>query len=151
MMPDTAYWPRMVKCLGCEELIDDSRFVDPSARYKNMAELIDLIDTALAAKSRDDWGKIFDDAGLIWGPVMGLHEVTQDSHAQELGMFPKISHPQLGDYTTVNIPMRFSTADVKPKGPSPLLGEHTQQVLENAGLSAGEIADLRGQGVVNDD
>ena len=81
---------------------------------------------------------------------MGLHEVPQDQHAQELGMFPTISHPQLGDYTTVNIPMRFSTADVKPQGPSPLLGEHTQQVLENAGFSAEEITELRSQGVVND-
>lgn len=150
MMPDAAYWPRLAKCLGCEELIDDPRFVDPSTRYKNMAELIDLIDNALSVKSRDEWGKIFDEAGLIWGPVMGLHEVPQDPHAQELGMFPKISHPELGDYTTVNIPMRFANADVNPKGPSPLLGEHTQQVLENAGFSAADISDLRSQGIVND-
>jgi crotonobetainyl-CoA:carnitine CoA-transferase CaiB-like acyl-CoA transferase len=115
-----------------------------------MAELIDLIDNALSVKSRDEWGKIFDEAGLIWGPVMGLHEVPQDPHAQELGMFPKISHPELGDYTTVNIPMRFANADVNPKGPSPLLGEHTQQVLENAGFSAADISDLRSQGIVND-
>ena len=81
---------------------------------------------------------------------MGLHEVPQDPHAQELGMFPTINHPQMGDYTTVNIPMRFATADVKPQGPSPLLGQHTQQVLEDAGFSADEIAGLRSQGIVNE-
>ena len=137
-----------MKCLGCEELLDDPRFVDPSSRYKNMAELIDLIDSALSVKSRDEWGKIFDEAGLIWGPVMGLHEVPQDPHAQELGMFPKISHPELGDYTTVNIPMRFANADVRPQGPSPQLGQHTQQVLENAGFSADDITGLRNQGII---
>ncbi|GIS19697.1 MAG: hypothetical protein CM15mP120_16130 [Pseudomonadota bacterium] len=49
------------------------------------------------------------------GPVMGLHEVPQDPHAQELGMFPKISHPELGDYTTVNIPMRLPTPMSAPR------------------------------------
>ena len=92
--------------------------------------------------------RIFDEAGLIWGPVMGLHEVPQDPHAQELGMFPKISHPELGDYTTVNIPMRFANADVRPQGPSPQLGQHTQQVLENAGFSADDITGLRNQGII---
>jgi crotonobetainyl-CoA:carnitine CoA-transferase CaiB-like acyl-CoA transferase len=72
MMPDAAYWPRVAKCLGLEQLLTDERFVDPSARYKNMGALIDLFDAELAKKSRDEWGKIFDDAGLIWGPVMGL-------------------------------------------------------------------------------
>ena len=52
---------------------------------------------------------------------MGLHEVPQDPHAQELGMFLKISHPELGDYTTVNIPMRFANADVRP-GPISTVG-----------------------------
>ena len=74
-----------------------------------MAELIGIFDQTLAA-NRDEWGKIFDEAGLIWGPVMGLHEVPQDPHAQELGMFPTIEHPELGTHT-VNIPMRF-VADV---------------------------------------
>ena len=49
-----------------------------------MGELY-LIDNA-GSKGRDEWGKIFDDAGLIWGPVMG-YTVPQDQHAQELFMF----------------------------------------------------------------
>ena len=63
-------------------------------------------------------------------------------------MFPKISHPELGDYTTVNIPMRFANADVRPQGPSPQLGQHTQQVLENAGFNADDITGLRNQGII---
>jgi crotonobetainyl-CoA:carnitine CoA-transferase CaiB-like acyl-CoA transferase len=114
-----------------------------------MAELIGIFDQTLAAKSRDEWGKIFDEAGLIWGPVMGLHEVPQDPHAQELGMFPTIEHPELGTYTTVNIPMRFSTADVKPQGPAPLLGQHSEQILRDFGLDASAIAALQDAGTVN--
>ncbi|NKB97036.1 MAG: CoA transferase [Pseudomonadales bacterium] len=139
MLPDTAYWPRMCQAIEVEELIDDERFADSSARYRNMAELIDLMDAALAKRSRDDWGEVFDKAGLIWGPVMGLHEVPQDPHAIELGMFPKLQHPDAGAYTTVNIPMRFANADVKPRGPSPAVGQHTTQVLLDSGFSQAEI------------
>ncbi|MED5347919.1 MAG: CoA transferase [Pseudomonadota bacterium] len=148
MLPDAAYWPRLCEAIGLQEIIADERFVDSKARYRNMAELIGIFDTALAAKSRDEWGKIFDAANLIWGPVMGLHEVPQDTHAQELGMFPTIEHPQLGSYTTVNIPMRFATADVKPQGPAPQIGEHSEQILRDFGIGDAAIAALKNAGIV---
>jgi len=148
MLPDAAYWPRLCEAIGLQEIIADERFVDSKARYRNMAELIGIFDTALAAKSRDEWGKIFDASNLIWGPVMGLHEVPQDTHAQELGMFPTIEHPQLGSYTTVNIPMRFATADVKPQGPAPQIGEHSEQILRDFGIGDAAIAALKNAGTV---
>ena len=77
---------------------------------------------------------------------MGLHEVPQDPHAQELGMFPTIEHPELGTYTTVNIPMRFATADVKPQGPAPLLGQHSEQILRDFGMDAAACAAGRWHG-----
>ena len=148
MLPDSAYWPRMCQAIEVEELIDDPRFADSSLRYRNMAELIDLMDAALATRSRDEWGEIFDKAGLIWGPVMGLHEVPQDRHAIELGMFPKIEHPEVGAYSTVNIPMRFKTADVKPRGPAPVIGQHTAQVLSDFRISNSEVEDLLKKGII---
>ena len=151
MMPDSAYWPRLCQTLEVEELIEDERFSDSSSRYKNMAVLIELVDEALAKKTRDEWGEIFDKAGLIWGPVMGLHEVPQDAHAIELGMFPEIEHPQVGRYNTVNIPMRFATADVGPRGPAPTIGQHTDEVLSEAGLSPSDIETLKLNGIVGDD
>ena len=142
MLPDAAYWSRMCQAIGVEELIDDERFVDSSSRYRNMAELIGIIDTALAAKTRDEWGEIFDKAGLIWGPVLGLHEVPQDQQATDLGLFPKVQHPQIGEYRSVSIPMRFANADVKPQGPAPQIGEHTVAILKSAGLDEKEISAL---------
>ena len=142
MVPDTAYWAPMCRAIGVEELIDDERFSESRSRYHNMAELIDLIDEALAKKSRDDWGKIFDKAGLLWGPVLGLHEVVQDPHAIELGMFPKMEHPDAGTYTTVNIPMRFQTAKVGPRSPAPDIGQHTDSVLTEFGFSEEAINSL---------
>ena len=148
MLPDAAYWSRLCEAIGLQDIIEDELFIDSKARYRNMAALIDIFDKALAAKSRDEWGKIFDAANLIWGPVMGLHEVPQDPHAQELGMFPTIEHPRLGAYTTVNIPMRFATADVKPRGPAPLIGEHSVQILRDFDLGDEAIDALKNAGTV---
>lgn len=148
MLPDVAYWPRMCQAIEVEELIDDERFADSSARYRNMAELIDLMDAALAKRSRDEWGEIFDKAGMIWGPVMGLHEVPQDPHAIALGMFPKIQHPDHGSYSTVNIPMRFANSEVRPRGPAPRVGQHTDQILTEFGVEQADIEKLRSAGTV---
>jgi crotonobetainyl-CoA:carnitine CoA-transferase CaiB-like acyl-CoA transferase len=138
-MPEAAAWPRFCKALGGEAWIEDPRFADAKGRYRNMAELVAEIDQALAARSRDEWGEIFDRAGLIWGPVLALHEVASDPQAQAIGLFPDVEHAGIGSYRTVGIPMRFATADVKPRGPSPELGEHTRALLEELGLDAAAI------------
>ena len=148
MLPDAAYWARMCQALDGEALIDDERFADSRSRYRNMGELIDIIDELLSHKSRDEWGEIFDKAGLIWGPVLGLHEVPQDPHALELGMFPSVEHAEVGSYRTVNAPMRFATAEVGPRGPAPQIGEHTEAILTDLGFSAGEVAAMVGRGIV---
>ncbi|MCH1551289.1 MAG: CoA transferase, partial [Pseudomonadales bacterium] len=148
MMPDAVYWSRLCEAIDVEHLIEDPRFIDSRSRYRNMAALIELIDAALSLKSRDQWGKLFDKAGLIWGPVLGLHEVPQDPHAQAIGLFPTVAHPDIGKYQTVNIPMRFATADVKPQGPAPLLGQHTKDVLSNHGLSEQDIQSLLDSGTI---
>ena len=147
MLPDEKYWPKLVACLEIEHLIEDSRFESSSTRYKHMDDLVSFIDEALSKRSRDEWGKIFDDAGLIWGPVLGLHEVPADAHAQELGLFPEIEHPQLGTYSSVNIPMRFGRASVGPKGPAPQIGEHSAEILSDFGIDEGRIADLQKTGI----
>ena len=113
-----------------------------------MSELVDGIDATLQARSRDEWGAIFDEQGVIWGPVLGLHEVPADPQAQSLGLFPAIEHPELGPYSTVNAPMRFHQAEVRPRGPAPQLGEHTRSTLADLGLGETETQALFDQGVV---
>ena len=147
-MPNESAWPRLAKTIGCEHALDDERFADMRGRFQNMPDLVDIVDEALAKRSRDEWGKIFDEAGLIWGPVLALHEVVADPQALALGLFPTMTSPEIGEYTTVANPMKFHTADVGPKSPHPKLGEHTRSVLGNAGLSADEIDDLLDNAVI---
>jgi crotonobetainyl-CoA:carnitine CoA-transferase CaiB-like acyl-CoA transferase len=147
-MPEPSAWERLARALGREDLLEQARFIDPRSRYRNMPELVAIIDTTLATKSRDEWGNIFDATGLIWGPVLGLHEVIEDPQAQALGLFPELHSDTVGAYRTVNIPMRFANADVRPRGPSPTLGQHTRELLTAAGLTDVEVDSLLEQGAI---
>ncbi len=146
--PEASAWPKFCKALGLEALMKDPRFLQAKDRYANMADLVSLIDAKLAEHGRDEWGARLDANGIIWGPVLALHEVAVDSQAHAIGLFPELHHPDYGTYRTVNAPMRFARSEVRPRGVSPTVGEHTDSILQQVGLSAAEISALRGSGVV---
>lgn len=148
-MPEESAWPRLCKAIGREHWLDDDRLQDIRGRFRNMQEIVAGIDETLATKSRDEWGLILDAAKLIWGPVLGMHEVIKDPQAQAIGLFPELEHASIGRYPTVNIPMRFHTAEVKPRGPAPSKGQHSEQVLSDLGLSSETIASLKTNGIVS--
>ncbi len=141
-MLDAGAWERLCRAIGREDWLRDERFDTPRNRYRRMPELVDAIDEVLSSRTRDEWGRIFDEHGVIWGPVLGLHEVPDDPHARAIDLFPTIEHPELGTYPTVGAPMRFATADVRPRGPAPGLGEHTRAVLAQLGYPAEDIQRL---------
>ncbi|MEM9742540.1 MAG: CoA transferase [Pseudomonadota bacterium] len=146
--PEPAAWPRFCKALGQEGWIDEPEFADPKGRYENMADLVERVDAVMQTASRDTWGERFDANGIIWGPVLALHETAADPQADAIGLFPELDHERYGRYRTVNVPMRFNNADVRPRGPSPNLGQHTVELLDDLGLSATDIEELRRDGVV---
>lgn len=147
-MPEASAWPKFCNAIGREEWLDDERLQDPGSRYRLMHELVPKIDESLSTRSRDEWGEIFDEAGLIWGPVLALHEVVDDPQARAIGLFPQLSNDDIGAYRTVNIPMRFRNAEVGPQRSAPKAGEHTRELLARAGFTAGEIDALYRQGKV---
>ncbi len=148
-MPEDSAWPRACRVLGLDHLLADERLQTRKGRFDHMAEVIAEFDAAFGRRSRDEWGPIFDEHGLIWGPVLSLHEVADDPQAEAIGLFPTIEHPHLGPYRTVGIPARFGSADVRPRGPSPRLGEHTRSLLAEVGFTAGEIERLVERGAVS--
>lgn len=146
MRPDS--FERLCRALDCEAWLEDPRFQDGKSRYQHMPELVAAIDGILAARSRDEWGEVFDREGLVWGPVQTLDEVARDPQAEAIGLFPSIDHPTLGSYRSVRAPMRFRDAEVKPRGPAPTVGQHTRQVLAEAGFDHGEIERLIASGAL---
>ncbi|WP_420450287.1 CaiB/BaiF CoA transferase family protein [Ilumatobacter sp.] len=146
-MPEPRWWPRFCAAIGREDLLSQDRFETPKDRFDNMPELIDLLDEVMVSRSLDEWGRIFDEHGLIWGPASTMKELADDEQARAIGLFPEIDHP-LGAFRTVAAPIGISGADIAPRGPAPGLGEHTDEILRDAGYEADEIDALVRSGAV---
>lgn len=147
-MPEEAAWPRFCQALGLEQLLDDNRLQNIKGRFDNMAEVVDLVDEALSARPRDEWGPIFDEQRLIWGPVLGLHEVVADPQAEAIDLFPTVEHAEHGEYRTVRAPIRIQGVDTSPRRSSPAPGQHTRLVLTDAGFDDAAIDQLIADGKV---
>ncbi len=149
-MPEESAWPKLCRVIEREDLLADERLQNIRGRFQHMPELVAAIDEALSHRTRDQWGEIFDANGIIWGPVLGLHEVASDPQADALGVFPTIHSPDIGPYRTVAAPMRFADVQVGPKGPAPKLGQHTREILSEAGHGTEEIEALVEQGAIGE-
>ncbi len=148
-MPEPFWWPRFCDALGKPEWKEDERFKEARDRYRNMSILLPLIDEVLMTRSRDEWGRIMDEHGIIWGPVLGLHEVAEDPQAEAINLFPPITLDEQGKYRSVRIPMRFGSFDALPERPAPQPGQHNRQILADIGLSEADISELQKKKIIS--
>jgi len=148
-MPEGRWWPKFCEAVGHPDLAEDERYDTPKKRFDLMPELVDRIDEIMKTKTAKEWGLIFDEAGLICGPIQSLPEVVDDPQVRAVGSFIELDHPSgQGTFETLAIPIRIAGADIGPRGNAPAVGEHTDSVLEEVGVSAEALAELRADGVI---
>ncbi len=148
-MPEPKWWGPFCDALGKPDWREDLRFISARDRYQNMESIVRLIDEVMIQKELHEWGQIFDEHGVVWAPVQGIHEVTTDPQAEALGLFPKLEARELGSYRTVRAPINFHTAEILPERCSPLAGEQTKQILSELGLSKDEMEQLKSEKVTD--
>jgi crotonobetainyl-CoA:carnitine CoA-transferase CaiB-like acyl-CoA transferase len=137
--------------LGVPEWADDSRYDSNAKRVARRAELVEAIETRLAARGRDEWVTAFAAGGLPAGPINDIAEVFADPQVRHREMAVAVDHPTAGRVRLPGIPVKFAGTPGRIQGPPPLLGEHTDEVLQRVlGLSPHEVAELRAEGVVGD-
>jgi len=141
-------WPEICKALGHEEWLVDPKFENSKTRRANGPELVGLMDEAFAQHTLEEWHTKLDEAHLVWAPVQTPAQVASDPQAEAAGAFVNTPDHNGGTFRAPATPVRFHGADDGPKGPSPLVGQHTDEVLLEAGFSTDEISDLRSKAVV---
>jgi crotonobetainyl-CoA:carnitine CoA-transferase CaiB-like acyl-CoA transferase len=141
------YWPRICKALDMKELVDDPRFNSIEARGRNARELVAILDARFATKTREEWMKILKEAECIFTPIQSLTEVTRDPQACANHYFIEVDHPW-GRQKLVGFPWDFSETPASWRRPAPGLGQHTDEILLEAGYTREEIDSFRKEGAI---
>ncbi len=141
-------WPRFCEAIGLPALAEDPRFATNGDRVEHRAALRPLIAARLASQPTAAWAAALDAAEVPNGAIAEIGEAFDTPEAAALGMSVEIEHPALGVLRQVGIPIAFETTPGEIRSAPPLLGEHTDEVLAEAGFDASEIATLRRDGVI---
>jgi crotonobetainyl-CoA:carnitine CoA-transferase CaiB-like acyl-CoA transferase len=146
LLNEERQWPVLAKCLGREDLISDPRFATKADRHARSIELIGIFDGVFAGKDLSDWRGILDGSGLVFGVVGILDDIPTDRQMIE----NDVLIPFEGDEAmlTINSPIWIDGSDKQQPRHPPKLGEHSDEVLREAGFDEPEIQRLRGSGAV---
>jgi crotonobetainyl-CoA:carnitine CoA-transferase CaiB-like acyl-CoA transferase len=138
-----ALWKRLVQLPGTPEgLGQDARFQTNALRAQNREILIPLLQSAFRMGQVQAWLEKLAKAGIPAAPINTVAEAVNDPQTRARGLIVQIEHPGLGVAKSIANPVRFSNTPVSYRLPPPLLGEHTNAILESLGYSAGEVKSM---------
>jgi formyl-CoA transferase len=140
-------WAPICRAIGKEEWIDDPAYMTASARQDKIFAIFGTIEAWLADKTKFEAVDILRKFDIPCSPVLTMKELANDPSLRASGTIVEVDHKERGKYLTVGSPIKFSDLKVDIKG-SPLLGEHTDEILAGMGYDAQQIAALHEQRVV---
>lgn len=133
-------WLRLLDVLGASELNEDERFQDNVARMANLQALENVLNDHFRKHTTAEWCALFEKAGLPAGPVLDIPQMQQDEQAIARGMIVETDHPVAGKVRSIGAPVKFHESESTASRPAPVFGQHTREILAQAGFSDQEIA-----------
>jgi crotonobetainyl-CoA:carnitine CoA-transferase CaiB-like acyl-CoA transferase len=142
------YWKKICKAVGIEELQNSSKFTSIEGRGKNAEELVAILDDRFVTKTREEWMRVLNDAGCIFTPIQSPLEVVSDPQAFANNYVIDVQHPSWGKIKMSGFPWDFSMTPAAWRREAPGLGQHTEEVLREAGYTDDDIEMLRAEGAI---
>ena len=146
--PTQPTWESLCKAIGMEELVDSPLFKTPADRKVREVELAQLLESVFNQKPTDYWLDTMEQAGVVAGPIYDIGQVYHDPQVHARQMMVDVEDPQLGTLHNIGIPVKLSATPGRIRTRAPALGEHSREVLLDAGLTAERVESLVETGVV---
>ncbi|HXE21985.1 MAG TPA: formyl-CoA transferase [Rhodoferax sp.] len=140
-------WGAICKVIGKEEWITDPDYATPVARLPRLMSIFGTIEEWTKTKTKFEAMDILNKFDIPCGPILSMKEIAAEESLRRTGTVVEVEHPKRGKYLTVGNPIKLSDSVSEVKR-SPLLGEHTDEVLKQLNYSDDQIAALRAEGVI---
>ncbi|MEA2842233.1 MAG: hypothetical protein QOF41_3563 [Methylobacteriaceae bacterium] len=141
-------WERFCRAMGAEELISNPDYANSKSRSENRDRLNAEIAVKLREADSDTWIARLNEAGVPCGQIYSIDQVFSDPQVQHLRPHAKIDSPHVGTLTLLRQPMTLSRTPSHLERHPPAMGEHTQEVLREAGFTSDEITELKRERIV---
>jgi formyl-CoA transferase len=142
-----AVWKAICKVIGQEDWITEPAYATPQARLLHLKPIFARIEQWTMTKTKFEAMDILNEFDIPCGPILSMKEIAEDPSLRQTGTIVEVDHPKRGKYLTVGNPIKMSDSPTDVTR-SPLLGEHTEEVLAQLGYSADDIATLRSERVI---
>ena len=143
----TAVWPAVCRVIGEEGWITDEAYATPGARLLHLKPIFARIEQWTMTMTKFEAMDILNKYDIPCGPILSMKEIAEEPALRASGTIVEVDHPTRGKYLTVGNPIKLSDSSTEVTR-SPLLGEHTVEVLTQLGYSADEISELRSEHVI---
>jgi crotonobetainyl-CoA:carnitine CoA-transferase CaiB-like acyl-CoA transferase len=142
-------WQRLCQAIGMPELTDDARFAKNAQRVAHREELIGILQDVFRQRDTVDWLALLHEAGLPCGPVNTIDRVFADAQVLHRKMLLEVEHPTAGTVRMAGMPVKFSSTPATLRLPPPLLGQHSEAVLQSwLNTSRADIEDLKRKNII---
>ncbi|MDQ2990921.1 MAG: formyl-CoA transferase [Pseudomonadota bacterium] len=140
-------WGAICKLIGREEWISDPDYATPRARLPRLMDIFATVEEWTKTMTKFEAMDAMNQYDIPCGPILSMKEIAEEPSLRASGTVVEVDHPERGKYLTVGNPIKLSDSPTDVER-SPLLGEHTDEVLRQLGYSAEQVDLLRAQHVI---
>ena len=150
--PNQSNWERFANAIERSDLVTRNEFKDNASRLVNRESLERELELTLTTKNSSEWLEVLEKSGVPAGPILNISEVWNDPQVEARNMKVTLDHPTAGKITNIGLAAKLYSTPGRITKPAPLLGEHTREILVDAGYSKKNIENLidSGAAVTND-